>query len=55
MEVCEPSWASKRDVTFVKQGDSHWVLGGKVDLSDLPSRKEPEKIEDHIDWDTVGV
>ena len=55
VEVCEPSWASKRDVTFVKQGDSHWVLGGKIDLSDLPSRKEPEKIEDHIDWDTVGV
>ena len=52
VEVCEPSWASKQEVSFSKQNGLNWVIAGKLE-EDLPV--EETKVEDHIDWDTVEV
>jgi len=52
VEICQPSWASKQEVSFVEQNGFHWVIGGK--LEEAPPIEET-KVEDHIDWDTVEV
>ena len=52
VEGCEPSWASKQEVSFSKQNGLNWVIAGKLE-EDLPV--EETKVEDHIDWDTVEV
>jgi hypothetical protein len=52
VEICQPSWASKQEVSFVKQNGLHWVIGGK--LEEDPTVEET-KVEDHIDWETVEV
>ena len=52
VEVCEPSWASKQEVSFVAQNGLNWVIGGMLE-KDIPV--EETKVEDFIDWDTVEV
>ena len=52
VEICQPSWASKQEVSFVEQNGFHWVIGGK--LEEAPPAEET-KVEDHIDWETVEV
>tara|TARA_R100000008_G_scaffold86841_1_gene81997 strand:+ start:4253 stop:6289 length:2037 start_codon:yes stop_codon:yes gene_type:complete len=52
VEVCEPSWASKQEVSFVEQNGLNWVIGGMLE-KDIPV--EETKVEDFIDWDTVEV
>jgi DNA polymerase-1 len=52
VEVCEPSWASKQEVSFVAQNGLNWVIGGILE-KDIPV--EETKVEDFIDWDTVEV
>ena len=52
VEICEPSWASKQEVSFVEQNGFHWVIGGSLEKDPVV---EETKVEDHIDWETVEV